>query len=70
MNWNKLKDGMCPKCGHILEQVPDALMLRCSNGQCTFSISEGKLQSILTSKPRQPDRANEPDENFDSLQNL
>lgn len=63
MKWKNLKDGRCPKCGAMLAQQKNALILSCSDARCTFRISEQRLLEILKSPPRS--RMIEPEDNLE-----
>lgn len=50
MKWNNLKNGECPKCGCMLQDLQN-VGAKCINGQCDFYISNAKLQQLIA--PRQ-----------------
>lgn len=45
MNWFKLKESKCPKCGKLLSFMPTSALLSCLDDG--FSISAEKLKSIV-----------------------
>lgn len=71
MDWNKLKEERCPRCG---QKLHPAGMLdshrHCSGSHCLFKIEMSKFDSIVANVRRKETRDYDPDENLSALNNL
>lgn len=49
LDWDKLKEERCPKCGEDLKQVSAQSGLKCSNimDECDFRIGAVALEKVL-----------------------
>ena len=45
MDWRKLKNGICPKCGSQLRDR--GVLVMCTHEKCDFKIRESRLKEIL-----------------------
>ena len=54
MNWQKLHDGHCPRCGNILEDHGEEWTdtLFCKDTHCMFKIGRARLKEIISKKPK------------------
>lgn len=71
MDWSKLKEGKCPKCGSKLNPV--GLLeseYTCAEPFCTFRISEARFNEIVGSMYKKKAPAYDPDRNLSELNNL
>ncbi len=72
MNWNKLKDGMCPKCLSNLEETAEGH--KCENEGCDFFITKARYNELIAkmikSKPRRTFVEDEVEDNLSELNNL
>jgi hypothetical protein len=46
MNWNKLYENKCPKCGSMLDPQTAYGKFWCSGSFCTFSITPERLAEL------------------------
>lgn len=70
MRWSRLKNYKCPKCNADLAKRSETMLHKCSNAQCDFSITEERMQELVSDlyKPRKHQSGE--DENFAALQSL
>ena len=52
MDWNKLRENKCPKCGKDIKPKIDFGLFWCSNTMCSFRISPERFNEIINSPPR------------------
>jgi len=68
MNWNNLKDGLCPKCGKKLIMGLLDYIYRCTDSSlCDFKISRERWEQITTPKKLRRDGYTD---NLSELNNL
>lgn len=47
INWNRLKENRCPKCGKDIEFNTGSSIFKCG-GKCGFAISDTKLKQLVS----------------------
>ena len=50
MDWRKLKNGICPKCGSQLRDR--GVLVMCAHEKCDFKIRESRLKEILSGQEK------------------
>lgn len=75
MDWNKLVENRCPRCGAMLHQKGMLDVVRmCTDSHCLFKINVDRFDEIVSnivSKRRRADTQNyNPDQNLSDLNNL
>lgn len=73
MNWERLKEKKCPRCGKKLESsAPFAEEFRCSDSHCLFKIHERRFEELVSNMYKRSDMRTfrEVDRNLEELNNL
>jgi len=73
MNWERLKEVKCPRCGNKLESgTPYVEEFRCSDSHCFFKIHERRFEELVSTMHKRNDYKTfrEVDRNLEDLNNL
>lgn len=71
MNWDKLADDRCPRCGAKLESHGMlADFVSCTDSHCLFKINQDKFATLKAKMRTRRDANYDPDENLSALNNL